>query len=49
MIGYRGAEGTETKDPKDEPLKVNDRTVDAPRYAIFGVEGNFLFAETDLS
>ena len=49
LIGYRWAEGTETKDPKDEPLKVNDHSVDALRYAVFGVEGNFLFAETDLS
>ena len=49
MIGYRWAEGTERKDPKDEPLKVNDHAVDPLRYAIFGVEGNFLFAGTDLS
>jgi len=49
MIGYRWAEGTETTDPKDEPLKVNDHTVDALRYAIYGVEGNFYFSQTDLS
>lgn len=49
VAGYRWAEGTETRDAKDEPLKVNDHTVDALRYAIFGVEGNFLFVESDLS
>lgn len=49
MAGYRWAEGTESKDAKDEPLKVNDHTVDALRYATFGVEGGFYFTEDDLS
>jgi len=49
MMGYRWAEGTETKDPKDEPLKVNDHTLDALRYAIYGVEGASYFSATDLS
>jgi hypothetical protein len=47
--GYKWAEGTETKDPKDEPLKVNDHTCDCIRYAIYGVEGEFYFSESDLS
>lgn len=38
--GYRWAEGTETKDAKDEPLKVDDHCCDCLRYAIYGVEGN---------
>ena len=38
--GYRWAEGSETKDAKDEPLKVDDHTCDALRYAIYGIEGN---------
>ncbi len=46
VIGYRWARGTEITDPKDEPWKVNDHAVDALRYAIFGVEGNFLDAQT---
>ena len=29
MTGYRWAEGTETRDAKDEPLKINDHTCDA--------------------
>ncbi|MFO7922057.1 MAG: hypothetical protein R6U58_00015, partial [Bacteroidales bacterium] len=49
MIGYRWAEGTETRDAKDEPLKVNDHTVDALRYAVFGVEGAGVFQQCDLS
>ena len=49
MIGYRWAEGTETKDPKDEPLKVNDHTVDALRYCLFSVEGGSYFSGCDLS
>ncbi len=49
MTGYRWAEGTETRDAKDEPLKINDHTVDSLRYAIFGVEGNTYFSEGDLS
>ena len=38
--GYRWAEGTETKDAKDEPLKVDDHCPDCLRYGIYGVEGN---------
>jgi hypothetical protein len=49
MTGYKWAEGTEAKDAKDEPLKVNDHTVDALRYAIFGVEGPSYFIDCDLS
>ena len=49
MMGYRWAEGTETNDPKDEPLKVNDHTLDALRYAIYGVEGVSYFSPSDLS
>ncbi len=49
MIGYRWAEGTETKDPKDEPLKVNDHCVDALRYCLFSVEGLSYFSGHDLS
>jgi hypothetical protein len=49
MLGYRWAEGTETADPKDEPLKANDHALDALRYAIFGVEGNLYFSASDLS
>jgi phage terminase large subunit len=49
MTGYKWAEGTETKDAKDEPLKVNDHGVDALRYSIFGVEGSFYFSDSDLS
>lgn len=49
MQSYRWAEGTESKDPKDEPLKVNDHTTDCVRYAIYGVEGSFYFSQSDLS
>jgi len=49
MTGYRWAEGTETRDAKDEPLKVNDHACDALRYAIFGVEGTGCFSQCDLS
>lgn len=49
VIGYKWAEGTEAKDPKDEPLKVNDHCCDCLRYAIYGVEGNFYFSQSDLS
>ena len=49
MIGYRWAEGAESKDAKDEPLKVNDHCVDALRYAILGAEGTYYFSESDLS
>jgi hypothetical protein len=49
MIGYRWAEGTESRDAKDEPWKVKDHTLDAIRYAIFGAEANYYFSESDLS
>ena len=49
MTAYKWAEGTETRDAKDEPLKVNDHTVDALRYSIFGVEGAGYFSQSDLS
>ncbi len=34
---------------QDEPLKINDHTVDALRYALFGVEGASYFSPSDLS
>ncbi len=43
-IGYRWAEGTETKDPKDEPEKKDDHTVDAARYCIYSVDGPSYFS-----
>jgi phage terminase large subunit len=49
MSGYRWAEGTERKDPKDLPLEVNDHTCDCVRYGIYGVEGKFYFTESELS
>jgi phage terminase large subunit len=48
MSGYTWAEGTEIKDAKDEPLKVNDHACDCIRYGIYGVEGKFYFSEGDL-
>ena len=36
--GYRYPDGTDSKDPKDEPLKVNDHLVDALRYVIYSTE-----------
>jgi len=49
MAGYKWAEGTETKDAKDEPLKVNDHTCDCLRYTIYGVEGESYFTEGELT
>jgi len=49
MAGYKWAEGTEKKDAKDEPLKVNDHTCDCVRYGIYGVEHKGYFSESDLS
>jgi len=49
MAGYKWAEGTETKDAKDEPLKVSDHCPDCVRYGIYGVEGKFYFSESELS
>ena len=48
MTGYRWAEGSETRDPKDEPLKIADHTCDSLRYAIFGIERQGYFSETAL-
>lgn len=45
MSGYKWAEGTETKDAQDEPLKVNDHTCDCIRYGIYGVEGKYYFSD----
>lgn len=49
MAGYKWAEGTETHDPKDEPMKVRDHAMDALRYAIFSVDGLWYFSAADLS
>lgn len=49
MGGYKWAEGTERKDAKDEPMKVNDHTCDCIRYGIYGVEGKYYFSGCDLS
>jgi len=38
MGSYRYPEGTDTKDPKDEPEKKDDHTCDALRYVIYSVE-----------
>ena len=39
MQSYRWSEGTETRDAKDEPLKIDDHCCDCARYGIYGVEG----------
>jgi phage terminase large subunit-like protein len=50
MAGYRWAEGTENRDAKDEPLKVNDHAMDALRYVIFAVDGGkYFFSAEDLA
>jgi len=36
---YHYPEGTDLRDPKDEPVKKDDHTCDAVRYLIYGVEG----------
>jgi hypothetical protein len=43
MIGYRWKEGTETRDPRDEPEKQNDHAPDALRYLLYSVEGDSYF------
>lgn len=43
MIGYRWREGTETRDPRDEPEKQNDHCPDALRYVLYSVEGASYF------
>ena len=45
MSGYKWAEGTESRDAQDEPLKVNDHTCDCVRYGIYGIEGKFYFSD----
>lgn len=49
MPSYKWAEGTEGRDPKDEPLKVNDHTPDCVRYCVYGAEGASYFSQSDLS
>ena len=49
MAGYRWAEGTESKDAKDDPLKVNDHCPDCVRYCLYSVEGPSYFSGCDLS
>jgi len=49
IMGYRYAEGTETRSAKDDPIKVDDHAVDALRYGIFGVDGSLYFSKSDLS
>ena len=49
MGGYKWAEGSETKDAKDEPLQLNDHTCDCVRYAIYGIEGKYYFSGSDLA
>lgn len=34
IMGYKWATGTDKRSPRDEPMKVNDHSVDALRYAI---------------
>ncbi len=43
MIGYHWREGTETKDPRDEPEKKDDHGPDALRYLLYSVEGDSYF------
>lgn len=42
--GYKWAEGNETRDAKDEPLKLNDHTCDCVRYVIYGVDHKGYFS-----
>ena len=39
IMSYRYPEGTDTKDPKDEPVKKDDHCCDAVRYVLLSVEG----------
>ncbi len=43
MIAYRWREGTDTRDPRDEPEKQNDHCPDALRYLLYSVEGDSYF------
>lgn len=38
MASYHYPEGTDQRDPKDEPVKVNDHTVDALRYMLYSAD-----------
>ena len=38
FAGYRYPEGTDTRDAKDEPMKLDDHTLDALRYMIYTTE-----------
>jgi phage terminase large subunit len=49
MGGYKWAEGSETKDAKDEPMQLNDHTCDDVRYLIYGEDGKYYFSESDLA
>jgi len=42
--GYRWPEGTDTKDPKEDPLKKDDHCVDPIRYVMYAVEGKGYFS-----
>ncbi len=43
MVAYRWKEGTETRDPRDEPVKQHDHCPDALRYLLYSVEGDSYF------
>lgn len=45
MIAYRWREGTETRDPSDEPEKQNDHCPDALRYLLYSVDGGSYFGK----
>jgi len=49
MGGYKWAEGTETKEARDEPLELNDHTCDCIRYGIYGVEHKGYFSKGELA
>ena len=41
MIGHRWAEGTDTRDPADLPVKIDDHAIDAMEYGIHSQRGSF--------
>ncbi len=43
MIGYRWREGSDVRDPQDEPEKHDDHCPDALRYLLYSVEGDNYF------
>lgn len=45
MIGYRWREGTDLRDPPDDPRKKDDHGPDALRYGIESVEGAMIYHE----